>query len=63
MKKLIAMLLALVMVVGLCACTVEKAPETTVAPPAESTPAETNPVETTPAATTEISLWTYPIGG
>ena len=29
MKKLIAMLLALVMVIGLCACTVEKAPETT----------------------------------
>ena len=64
MKKLIAMLLALVMVVGLCACTVEKAPETTVAPPAESTPAETNPVESTPAANeVSISLWTYPIGG
>ena len=29
MKKLIAMLLALVMVVGLCACTVEKPVETT----------------------------------
>ena len=64
MKKLIAMLLALVMVIGLCACTVEKAPETTVAPPAESTPAETNPVESTPAANeVSISLWTYPIGG
>ena len=59
MKKLIAMLLALVMVVGLCACTVEKAPETT-APQAEGT----TPVETNPAVeTTEISLWTYPIGG
>ena len=59
MKKLIAMLLALVMVIGLCACTVEKAPETT-APPAEST----TPVESDPAVeTTEISLWTYPIGG
>ena len=57
MKKLIAMLLALVMVVGLCACTVEKAPETTAAP------AESNPAETTPAAeNVEISLWTYPIG-
>ena len=54
MKKLIATLLALVMVIGLCACTVEKAPETT-APVAE---------DTTPAVeTTEISLWTYPIGG
>ena len=59
MKKLIAMLLALVMVIGLCACTVEKAPETT-APQAEGT----TPVESDPAVeTTEISLWTYPIGG
>ncbi len=60
MKKLIAMLLALVMVVGLCACTVEKAPETTApAAPAESTPT----AESTPAAeNVEISLWTYPIG-
>ena len=60
MKKLIAMLLALVMVVGLCACTVEKPVETT-APAAQ----ETNPVETNaPAAeNVEISLWTYPIGG
>ena len=59
MKKLIAMLLALVMVVGLCACSVEKAPAATNAP-AESTPNETN----APAAeTVEISLWTYPIGG
>ena len=64
MKKLIAMLLALVMVVGLCACTVEKAPETTAPVAQESTPAETTPVETTPAAeAVEISLWTYPIGG
>ena len=64
MKKLIAMLLALVMVVGLCACTVEKAPETTAPAAQESTPAETTPVETTPAAeAVEISLWTYPIGG
>ena len=63
MKKLIAMLLALVMVVGLCACTVEKAPETTAPAAQETTPVET-PVETTPAAeTVEISLWTYPIGG
>ena len=59
MKKLIAMLLALVMVVGLCACTVEKAPETT----APAAPAESTPNESTPAAeNVEISLWTYPIG-
>ena len=58
MKKLIAMLLALVMVLGMAACTVEKAPETT-APAAEGT----TPAETTPAAENiEISLWTYPIG-
>ena len=53
MKKLIAMLLALVMVIGLCACTVEKAPEQTNAPAGETTPA---------AEKVEISLWTYPIG-
>ena len=57
MKKLIAMLLALVMVVGLCACTVEKAPETTAAAQGNT------PADTTPAAeNVEISLWTYPIG-
>ena len=57
MKKLIAMLLALVMVLGMAACTVEKAPETT-APAAEGTPADTTPA----AENVEISLWTYPIG-
>ena len=60
MKKLIAMLLALVMVVGLCACTVEKPVETTAPAAQETTPVETN----APAAeNVEISLWTYPIGG
>ncbi len=65
MKKYIALLLALVMVLSLAACSVEKAPETTAAP-VETTPVaeETTPVETTPVAeTVEISLWTYPIGG
>ena len=63
MKKLIAMLLALVMVLGLAACSVEKAPEKTDAP-AESNPAESSPAESTPSAeNVEISLWTYPIGG
>ena len=65
MKKLIAMLLALVMVVGLCACTVEEAPAATEAPAVEQAPAATEApaVEEAPAAATEISLWTYPIGG
>ena len=62
MKKYIALLLALVMVLSMAACSVEKAPETTA--PAETNPVETTPVETEPAAqVTEITLWTYPIGG
>ena len=62
MKKYIALLLALVMVLSLVACSVEKAPETTA--PVETNPVETTPVETEPdAQTTEITLWTYPIGG
>ena len=64
MKKILAMLLALVMVLSLAACTVEKAPaETkapeTQAPAADNTPAETKAPE---AEKVEISLWTYPIG-
>ena len=55
MKKLIALLLAMVMVLGLCACTVT-----------ENTPTEPAANEggdaTEPAAVTEITLWTYPIG-
>ena len=62
MKKYIALLLALVMVLSLAACSVEKAPETTA--PAETNPVETTPIETEPTVeTVEISLWTYPIGG
>ena len=45
MKKLIALLLAVVMVLGLAACGGDKAPETTA-------PSETTPVETTPVADT-----------
>ena len=65
MKKILAMLLALVMVLSLAACTVEKAPDETKpaetkAPVAENnTPAETKAPE---AEKVEISLWTYPIG-
>ena len=50
MKKLIALLLALVMVLGLAACGAEKAPETTAAPAETEAPA---PAETeAPAAMT-----------
>ena len=69
MKKLIAMLLALVMVLGLCACSVETAPAATEAPkaeaPAADAPAAEAPAEepAAPAAASEITLWTYPIGG
>ena len=49
MKKIIAMLLAIVMVLGLAACGGDKAPETT-APQGDTTPVETNPVETEPVA-------------
>ena len=56
MKKFIALLLALVMVMSLAACSVEKeeAPAATQAPAAEA-PAAT---EAAPAAAPEITLWT-----
>ena len=47
MKKLIAMLLALVMVLGLVACASQEPAET----PAEPTPSETTPTEPTPSET------------
>ena len=56
MKKLIALLLALVMVLGLCACTV-----TDNSNPTEP-PVEGNDATEPAATTTEITLWTYPIG-
>ena len=66
MKKIIALLLALVMVVGLCACSVSKTEETK---PAATQAAENNASAETEAAAAapeaapvEISLWTYPIG-
>ena len=62
MKKFIALLLAMVMVLSLAACSVEKTEETkapeTQAPAAAETPVETEAA----AAPVEISLWTYPIG-
>jgi len=61
MKKFTALLVALTMALGLCACSVS------TTPPAASTPAASTPAASTPAATpaedVEISLWTYPIGG
>ena len=59
MKKFIALLLALVMVMSLAACSVEKeaAPAETQAAAPEAAAPEA------PAAATEITLWTYPIGG
>ncbi len=65
MKKFIALLLALVMVLGLAACSVEKAPEPTEAKPTEAAPteAEEQPTEPAgPAVADAITLWTYPIG-
>ena len=68
MKKFIALLLALVMVLGLAACSVEQAPAPTEAPKAEApaapeaeAPAEPAAPEA-PAVATELTLMTYPIG-
>lgn len=65
MKKLIALLLTLAMVVSLAACSVEKteAPAPTQAPAPAATEAPEAPAATeAPAAATEISLWTFPVG-
>ena len=67
MKKLIAMLLAMVMVMSLTACSVEKAeePAATQAAAPEAAATEAAATEAAPAAPTaasEITLWTYPIG-
>ena len=65
MKKLIALLLALAMVLSLAACSVEKeepAPAATEAPAVEA-PVEEAPTEpAAPAVAKEITLWTYPVG-
>ena len=66
MKKFIALLLALAMVLSLAACSVEKAeePAATQAPAVEAPAADAPAAEpAAPAVATEISLWTYPIGG
>ena len=62
MKKIIALLLALAMVLSLAACSVEKVeePAPTEAPKAEAeAPAAT---EAAGPAPVEISLWTFPVG-
>ncbi len=59
MKKILAMLLALVMVLSLAACTVEQAPEDTQ--PVETNNVNNDPTDA-PEQKVEISLWTYPIG-
>ena len=61
MKKLIAVLLAAVMVLGLCACSVSEKPAATTAAATQAT-ADAPATEAPAAAVTEISLWTYPIG-
>ena len=61
MKKIIALALALVMVLGLCACSVQKTEETKPAETQAAAPAETQ-AAAPEAAPVEISLWTYPIG-
>ena len=70
MKKIIALLLALVMVLGLAACSVEQAPAPTEAPKAEAPKEEAPKAEEpaapaepeAPAVASEITLWTYPVG-
>ena len=60
MKKFIALLLALVMVMSLAACSVEKAEPAPAA--TEAAPAATEATEAAGPAPVEISLWTFPVG-
>ena len=57
MKKFIALLLALVMVLSLAACSVEKEEA-----PAETQAAAPAATEAAGPAPVEIALWTYPVG-
>ena len=68
MKKILALLLAVVMMFSLVACSVEKdngqqsTASSTEETTAEDTAAEDTAAEDT-ATVTELTLWTYPIGG
>ena len=62
MKKIIALLLALVMVLGLCACSVEQEPAPTEAPVVETPVEGETPATEAGPAPVEISLWTFPVG-
>ena len=61
MKKFIALLLALVMVMSLAACSVEKAEETK-APETQAAAPEAAATEAAGPDPVEISLWTFPVG-
>ena len=62
MKKLIALVLALVMVMSLGACTVSNSDPST-APAGDTTPTTSGADETVASgAPVNISLWTYPVG-
>ena len=62
MKKFIALLLELVMVMSLAACSVEKAEEPAPTQAAAPEVAATEAAPAAPAVASEITLWTYPIG-
>ena len=62
MKKILAMLLALVMVLSLAACSVEKAPAETNAPATQPVANDNTPATEAGPAPVEISLWTFPVG-
>ena len=64
MKKLIALALAVVMVLSLGACSVQKAetPAPTAAPAPAATEAAAPAATEAAAAPVEISLWTFPVG-
>ena len=62
MKKLIAIVLALVMVLSLCACTVQTVDPTTGNDPKPTGGNDPQPTTGT-TQNVEITLWTYPIGG
>ena len=62
MKKLIALLLAVMMLVGLVACASTAKTETPAETANTDTPAETTPAETTDEAPAETTKTDYKIG-